>query len=370
MHKKGLKSIVVMNFASPFAPGGFYKKGFITQETSIVSQTLLFASLLSQSAKPYYFRKEDGEKYNFLNNGLIYSPHVPVIADGEPRVKEAKEKGNGNDDYKLKEKLILYSPEDVFYVDVVSVSSVNPMLLSKQRQGYQSHGRGGHHHFGGHDDDHKQKGQYNDHKQKGQYNDHKQKGQYNDKKQKGHDDDDDKQKGQYNDHKQKGQYNDKKQKGHDDDDDKQKGHDDLDKIKSSMERKIRDTIYIAASSKADALVLGAFGCGRSGLSPGVISKIFRKVLIDEGYGSYFKRIDFPIQGDAKLIYSFTKNLKNSQSKDDSNTENEEDEDDANGDEMEDGEEEFEEACEEDNDESNSGGEDDYEDNNSNNEYDE
>lgn len=63
MHESNLNKIAVMNFANPYCPGGPYEKGKVTQETCIVSQTLLIGSLLTSSARPFF-----GDKYLFINN--------------------------------------------------------------------------------------------------------------------------------------------------------------------------------------------------------------------------------------------------------------------------------------------------------------
>ena len=80
MHENKLNKIAVMSFANPHCPGGPYKKGVVTQETCIVSQTLLLGSLLNQSVRPFYSEKS---KNTDLNNGLIYSPMVPVVTDND-----------------------------------------------------------------------------------------------------------------------------------------------------------------------------------------------------------------------------------------------------------------------------------------------
>ncbi|KAK8881810.1 hypothetical protein M9Y10_044446 [Tritrichomonas musculus] len=218
MHKNGLNKIAVMSFASPHDQGGPYKKGIITQETSIVSQTLLLGSLLSPSARPFYISKKShkdkgkdkdksGHKSTMdsLNNGIIYSPSVPVITNGGDKLCNSK---------------------DVFYIDVISVS---PVKLRKKA----SSTKGGHG---------------------------------------------------------KNKHGDKNAKA---------GHNDKslqEKIIPIMEKKIRDTIYVAASVKVDGIILGAFGCGSGGNDPQIISKIFKKVLITDGYAGHFKQIIFSVPG--------------------------------------------------------------------------
>lgn len=316
MHQKGFKNIVVMNFASPFKPGGFYKKGKSSQEMNIISQTLLFGSLLSEAAKPFYFQRDKADDYDFYNNGLIYSPHVPVIADGEARLKEAREKDEEQSTSHYKKKFILYGEKNVFYIDVISISSISNSLIRRVQ--------GGGRKFRGNDDGNNRRGGYHNHSDR-QKDYNQRRGSHDDNDRRHGDRDDyhggrhdrgDHRQGDRNDH--RGGRNDRDHDDHrggrhdrDHDDHHRHGSDDM--IKSAMEQKIRNTIYMAVSANADALVLGAFGCGSSGNHPSTISKLFKKVLIEDGYASYFKRIDFSLpeifpKGKVDIIQVFSKNL--------------------------------------------------------------
>ena len=42
------------------------------------------------------------------------------------------------------------------------------------------------------------------------------------------------------------------------------------------------------------LILGALGCGAFGNDPKLVSKMFKKVLIDENYFKYFLNVHFAI----------------------------------------------------------------------------
>lgn len=80
----------------------------------------------------------------------------------------------------------------------------------------------------------------------------------------------------------------------------------IDKEKYSMNSKpdlnkilltrIRKIIICAIDKENDALVLGAYGCGVFGNDPKDVSKIFKKVLVDEDYGKYFRKVVFAIPG--------------------------------------------------------------------------
>lgn len=70
----------------------------------------LIGSLLTQSARPFYsdkyaHKEKSKNKGNadYLNNDLIYSPMVPVVTNNDGK---------------------FYNENDVFYVDVISVSPI------------------------------------------------------------------------------------------------------------------------------------------------------------------------------------------------------------------------------------------------------
>jgi len=57
----------------------------------------------------------------------------------------------------------------------------------------------------------------------------------------------------------------------------------------------------------DNLILGAFGCGAFANDPQMVSKIFKKILIDEGYFKYFINVHFAIftmPHETKNLYQF------------------------------------------------------------------
>ena len=58
--------------------------------------------------------------------------------------------------------------------------------------------------------------------------------------------------------------------------------------------KIKAIIECAVENNVDNLILGAFGCGAFGNDPKLVSKAFRKILIDEEYYKYFEKVHFAI----------------------------------------------------------------------------
>lgn len=291
LHSKNCEDICIMNFASPMKPGGSYDHGSLSQESSIVSQTLLFGSICSRTAIPFYDNKStknfhkfskkvykkpqakraksDDDDYSdddssgnqspqkfqkshskssyhsksshyskntryskssyhskssilLSDNGLIYSPKVPVIADGEAGTSSIP---NANKGKKKEKKFILFDKEDVFYVDVISVSPVNKAMLMKDKKSC------------------------------------------NEKQ-----------------------------------------------IKKLMETKIKNTICMAAM-RDQYLILGAFGCGSFGNDPKDVAKIFKKVLIREKYSNYFKGIEFAIAGNKQSYDAFNKVFNKDKEKD-------------------------------------------------------
>ena len=84
----------------------------------------------------------------------------------------------------------------------------------------------------------------------------------------------------------------------------------ISKINITMENRIRKIIKVAILNNIDCLILGAFGCGVFGNSLHDVSKIFRKILIEEDLGKYFKVIEFAIYDRNPNTYiSFEKTFK-------------------------------------------------------------
>ena len=77
---------------------------------------------------------------------------------------------------------------------------------------------------------------------------------------------------------------------------------DLDKL---LRKRIINFLEIAAGNGAEALVLGAYGCGAFKNPPEIVSGAFRGVLLDGGYASHFAEIVFAIR---KLSEPYCPNL--------------------------------------------------------------
>ena len=77
-------------------------------------------------------------------------------------------------------------------------------------------------------------------------------------------------------------------------------------LKETMMRRIRIMLREAVKEGYRNLVLGAWGCGAFGNKPREVSKYFREILLEEGYGKYFDEICFAIYGkeDGKNICAF------------------------------------------------------------------
>ena len=67
---------------------------------------------------------------------------------------------------------------------------------------------------------------------------------------------------------------------------------DLDKL---FRKRIRNFLEIAAGNGAEALVLGAYGCGAFKNPPEIVSGAFKGVLLDDEYASHFAEIVFAIR---------------------------------------------------------------------------
>ena len=65
-------------------------------------------------------------------------------------------------------------------------------------------------------------------------------------------------------------------------------------LKNLNYTKIKAIIECAVENNIDNLILGAFGCGAFANDPQMVSKIFKKILIDEGYFKYFINVHFAI----------------------------------------------------------------------------
>ena len=66
------------------------------------------------------------------------------------------------------------------------------------------------------------------------------------------------------------------------------------KLKTINYNKIKAIIECAVENNIDILILGAFGCGAFSNDPQLVSKTFKKILIDEEYYKYFMVVHFAI----------------------------------------------------------------------------
>jgi uncharacterized protein (TIGR02452 family) len=66
-------------------------------------------------------------------------------------------------------------------------------------------------------------------------------------------------------------------------------------------QKIRLMLTIPSKHGVENLVLGAFGCGVFGNDPHVMSELFRKVLVEEGYSSLYKEVVFAVINDHNSV---------------------------------------------------------------------
>jgi len=69
---------------------------------------------------------------------------------------------------------------------------------------------------------------------------------------------------------------------------------DYEKLKTINYNKIKAIIECAVENDVDILILGALGCGAFGNDPQLVSKTFKKILIDEEYYKYFMVVHFAI----------------------------------------------------------------------------
>lgn len=74
-----------------------------------------------------------------------------------------------------------------------------------------------------------------------------------------------------------------------------KGQDMKSRVYDTMKKRCRRILELCIKEGNDIIVLGAFGCGVFQNSPEMISKIFYKIIIEEGYGEMFTKIVFAIK---------------------------------------------------------------------------
>ena len=75
--------IGILNFASPRKPGGNFKNGSESQETSIARSSTLHSSLKADEAQHFYKRYTHENAYYLYSHGMVYSPNICIFRDDE-----------------------------------------------------------------------------------------------------------------------------------------------------------------------------------------------------------------------------------------------------------------------------------------------
>ena len=69
----------------------------------------------------------------------------------------------------------------------------------------------------------------------------------------------------------------------------------MEKLEEVFFRRIRNILEVAASKDLDVLVLGAVGCGAFYNPPELVVDVFQRLLLQRGYGRFFKEVIFAIK---------------------------------------------------------------------------
>ena len=67
------------------------------------------------------------------------------------------------------------------------------------------------------------------------------------------------------------------------------------KLEEVFTNRIRNVLEVAIDNAVDNLVLGAFGCGAFNNPPELVANVFRKLLVDQRYATYFEKVIFAIK---------------------------------------------------------------------------
>lgn len=81
------------------------------------------------------------------------------------------------------------------------------------------------------------------------------------------------------------------------------------KLEEVFTNRIRNILEVAIANDVDYLVLGAFGCGAFNNPPAMVAEVFRRLLLENRYASYFEKVVFAIKktGDVCPNYEAFKN---------------------------------------------------------------
>lgn len=66
------------------------------------------------------------------------------------------------------------------------------------------------------------------------------------------------------------------------------------RVRAALDSRIRKIVQCAVQQGAQAIVLGAFGCGAFRNDPRDVAQIFKKVLVDENLATFFEKVVFAV----------------------------------------------------------------------------
>lgn len=68
-------------------------------------------------------------------------------------------------------------------------------------------------------------------------------------------------------------------------------------LKDIFYKRIKNILEVALERRGDVLILGAFGCGAFRNPPELVAGVFRRLLVEEEYEKYFKKIVFAVKAE-------------------------------------------------------------------------
>lgn len=69
----------------------------------------------------------------------------------------------------------------------------------------------------------------------------------------------------------------------------------MEKLEDVHYKRMRNILEVASANDVDILILGAFGCGAFNNPPDLVAEVCRHLLIQNGYGRFFKKVIFAIK---------------------------------------------------------------------------